>query len=105
MLIILYLIAWLFHGFSFQLLGKAIFVDSYKIGFELVPIFATGWLIGYLSFTPAGLGVREGTILVLLSSILPNSLAALLVILHRLLWIFTELILLVISRIVSLYMK
>lgn len=67
-----------------------------NINFESAPvfigIFALSWMIGYLSFlTPAGIGIQELGIAMLLSLYIPFPTASLVAILFRLALIFGEL--------------
>jgi hypothetical protein len=72
------ILAWLVFGVSFSF-----FVQAIAPGANLSPVAATGifsasWLVGYLSvLTPAGIGVREAVLVVLLSRWMPAEVATL----------------------------
>ncbi len=65
----LYGLAWIFQGLAFWILARG-------LGFELtlfegVPAFAAAYVVGYLAlFAPAGAGIREGVLVVLLGPVL-----------------------------------
>lgn len=53
--------------------------------------FALGWLAGYLSpFAPAGVGVRELVIVLILKDLLPIDQITAALVLNRLVWLFVE---------------
>jgi len=84
-------LSWVIGGVGFY-----VFVDSvWNISFEHI-LFLTGALaissiLGLLAlFAPSGLGVREGVLVYLLSSIMPTSVAVILSVLTRLWMTFIE---------------
>lgn len=78
------ILAWLVGGIGFYLFVKSLFpVPSLSILF-LTGALAFSSMIGLLAiFAPSGLGVREGTLVFLLSSIMPEAVAVILSILSR----------------------
>ena len=59
---------------------------------HLTSAFAVAWTAGFLSLVvPGGLGVREGTLLLLLRDYYPLEVAAALVVMARILWMACEL--------------
>ena len=78
-------VVWLLMGLSFTALVRALTpLDNGMLPY-LVASWAAAYVIGYLSMlTPSGLGVREGMLLLLLSALLPGSVAAVIAIVARL---------------------
>ncbi len=83
-LLLLFFLVFLCHGFGFLFLARSFYpveVATYTI---LVGVFALAWLIGFLSFvTPAGLGVREGALSLLLREHLPTGIGIIAALLSR----------------------
>lgn len=91
--IFLYLIFWLFCGLALYFLLNSFADYKISIVFPLLSIYAAAWALGYLSFiTPTGLGVREMTLIYLLTKIIAKSSAGLLTIFARLVFILSEII-------------
>ena len=81
----LYSVGQIINGVSFFLLVKAVYPVMNESLFLLAGSYSLAGVIGILALiVPSGLGVREGVITALLSSILPISVAAQLAILARL---------------------
>ena len=79
-----YCATWLAYGCGLYLLGLSIHPLPLTAIPALVGIFAIAWVVGFLSFiTPSGLGVREGVLGYLLSSLMPLPVALLLALLAR----------------------
>lgn len=90
----IFLLLWLLVGFSFFLLIQAV---EYNADPVLIPItvgvFAFSWAIGFVAiFSPGGIGVREGVMVLLLGSFLPSGLVLTSVLLSRFLWVLAELV-------------
>ena len=67
---------WIAQIIGFYLLISAIFPVSFFGIFKVASAYALAWMSGSVAvFAPAGLGVREGMMTLLLSSILPTPLA------------------------------
>ena len=80
-----YFVVWFLMGLSFAALVRALTPLEPGMLPHLVASWAAAYVIGYLSMlTPSGLGVREGVLLLLLSGILPGSVAAVIAIIARL---------------------
>ena len=83
-LLFLFFLVFLCHGLGFLFLTRSFYpveVASYPI---LVGVFALAWLIGFLSFvTPAGLGIREGALSLLLKEHLPTGIGIIAALLSR----------------------
>lgn len=76
--------SWLLHGGSIFLLAIALQPLPFTTFPAITGIFALAWIIGFLSFiTPSGLGVREGALSYLLSSVMPLPQALALTLLSR----------------------
>jgi uncharacterized membrane protein YbhN (UPF0104 family) len=93
------LIFWLAMGFPFQFLIRAISPQSSTLSWiGAAAIFALAWTVGFVVFiTPAGLGVRESILSLLLSTFLPVSVAVSIALISRLAWIVVEAIWILIS--------
>ncbi|MDE0018640.1 MAG: hypothetical protein OXU51_20840 [Candidatus Poribacteria bacterium] len=89
-----YLLLWGLFGTAFFLFIHSIHpVDASEI-IIVTGIYAVAWIIGFLSFlTPSGLGVREGVLSLLLTTILPPATATLVALLSRLWTLSAELFL------------
>ena len=90
-LLFIYLLVWVFYAVS----GIAIVSVFCELSMEGAIVagsaFVCAWLIGFISImTPAGLGVREGILLLLLQPILPAHEAVLVAIIARLFWTLSE---------------
>ena len=84
-LIARYVVVWLAMGLSFAALVRALTPLQPGHTLYLVASWAAAYVIGYLSLlTPAGLGVREGVLAVLLFPIMPQPIAAVVAIMARL---------------------
>jgi len=80
-----YLVVWTMMGLSFTALVCALTPIEWPAMPYLVAAWAAAYVIGYLTLlTPAGLGVREGALAVLLFPILPPGVAAVIAITARL---------------------
>jgi hypothetical protein len=86
-------------GIPFQQLGRAVSQESYTLTWtETAAIFSLAWTVGFVVFfAPAGLGVRETVLSLLLSTFLPVSQAVSIALLSRIAWIVTEAIWILIS--------
>jgi glycosyltransferase 2 family protein len=83
----LYTINWLFFGLAFYFFINSIIVFSFNNYFYSTGAFALSGLIGFLAiFAPAGLGVREGVLILTLSYIIPSAVASIIAITSRI-WI------------------
>jgi uncharacterized membrane protein YbhN (UPF0104 family) len=79
-----YCASWFAYGCGLYLLALSIHPLPLTAIPALVGIFAIAWVVGFLSFiTPSGLGVREGVLGYLLSSLMPLPVALLLALLAR----------------------
>jgi uncharacterized membrane protein YbhN (UPF0104 family) len=79
-----YCASWCTYGCGLYLLALSIHPLPPSAIPALVGIFAIAWVVGFLSFiTPSGLGVREGVLGYLLSSLMPLPVALLLALLAR----------------------
>jgi len=91
MMLGVFLVFWMISGFGFYYLAGSIT----PLEFSQYPLFAGvmgfSWVVGFVSFlTPAGFGVREGTMSFLLASLIAAPLPALLSILARFWWSLAE---------------
>ena len=88
-----YLLLWAFLGIAFFLFIKSLHPVSTSQLLVITGTYAVAWSIGFLSvITPSGLGVREGVLSLLLTSILPPATASLVALLSRLWTLSAELI-------------
>ncbi len=89
-----YLFLWTFLGIAFFVFIKSLTPVSISQLPVVTGTYAVAWSIGFLSIiTPSGLGVREGVLSLLLTSVLPPATATLVALLSRLWTLSTELIL------------
>ncbi len=85
--IALHLLIWLGYGLAFYLFIRALYPVPLAQLPALAGIFAGAWVLGFLSFlAPAGLGVREGILVYLLSFYLPPPVTIVVAMLSRL-WV------------------
>ncbi len=90
-----HLLLWLMYGLAGILLSSA-FIDIQSLSvlgqLGIGSAFVAAWLFGMLAvFTPGGLGVREGSLVICLSPFMGEAEASVLAILMRLIWTFAEL--------------
>jgi len=86
-----YFVVWVAMGLSFATLVRALVPISWSDVPYLVASWAAAYVIGYLALlTPAGLGVREGVLAVLLFPIMPPPVAAVVAIMARLWMVVAE---------------
>ena len=80
-----YLLLWAFLGIAFFFFIKSLYPVSTSQLLVVTGTYTVAWSIGFLSIiTPSGLGVREGILSVLLTSVLPPATAMLVALLSRL---------------------
>ncbi len=90
-----YIIYWIVAGVGFCVFIYAFHPVDYYLVPVLIGIYAASFTAGYLAFlAPAGLGVREGSLIFLLSFFMPTSMAVGVAILSRLWIIGVELLIL-----------
>ncbi len=93
------LLTWALTGFGFALFVQALTSGTDGHTLQLATIYAASWLIGLLAImVPAGVGVREGTMTLLLAIILPHPTAAVIAIAARLWTTLLEVLLLGAAR-------
>ena len=86
------LIAWGLFGLSLVLITAQVITISVKMAMQLTGVMAAAWIVGFLSFVaPAGLGVRDVTMMVLLQPLLGEPLSVVIPVVSRLLWIVADL--------------
>ena len=102
-LFLLSLLSWLVVGVGFFFLVKAFYSGlNYSYMPMLVSAFAISWLIGLVSvIAPAGAGVREGVLSLILSSIMPLEIAVVMAVLSRIWWSIVELIVIIVFSIIG----
>ncbi len=92
-LIGLYILLWGLLGIAFFLFIRGFSPVSTSQLFRVTGIYAIAWSFGFLSVvTPSGLGVREGVLSLLLTSVLPPATATLIALLSRLWTLSAELL-------------
>jgi len=89
-----YLLLWIIYG-SAGLITTSAFIDIANLDIHQIFLigssFIAAWLLGMLAvFTPSGLGVREGSLVILLSPILSTAEASAIAIIMRLFWTISE---------------
>ncbi len=93
------LVFWLAMGIPFQQLSRAVSPQAYTLSWVgTAAVFALAWTVGFVVFfAPAGLGVRESVLSLLLSTFMPLSQAVSIALLSRLAWIVVEALWILIS--------
>lgn len=90
-LLVFYIAAWCVYGASQYCLIAAIHPLQANEIWPIMGMSSLAWVLGFLAFvTPAGLGVREGVQTLLLTSILPSTIATITPLIARLLWSLGE---------------
>lgn len=90
-----YLISWLTYAVAFKILLQSLGFDNNINILLIAAILSSSWLIGYLSPTPGGIGVREGIMILLISSLDNLSEAAYVIAVIARLWFLSGELLLV----------
>jgi uncharacterized membrane protein YbhN (UPF0104 family) len=91
--ILAYSVSWLLFGLAFLVFIKAMAAASFGMYPTLTGAFAFAFNIGFLAlFVPGGIGVREGILVLLLSSLFPVPIATLIALLARIWSTVAELI-------------
>jgi uncharacterized membrane protein YbhN (UPF0104 family) len=86
-LLLLNLLSWVFQGVAFFLFVDALVPIPWTVLLPLAGVNALSFAVGYVAFiVPAGLGVREAAMTLLLGSFAPDGVAAVIAALSRL-WI------------------
>jgi uncharacterized membrane protein YbhN (UPF0104 family) len=81
----LYSASWLLYGLAFLIFVKSMAPASFNMYPTLTGAFAFSLNVGFLAvFTPGGIGVREGVLVLLLSSLFPLPISTLISLLSRL---------------------
>ena len=84
LLLLLYTCMWIFSGYMFGVIGRTFIPMNAARWQACMPAFAGSWLVGFFSvITPAGLGTREGVMMLMLKPVMPTSYAAILTIASR----------------------
>lgn len=82
---------WLLTGAAFSRLVASLEPTASTSWLSLTAAFSMAWVIGFLAFlSPAGLGIREGALALLLAPLLPAPLPALVAVVARLWWTLAE---------------
>ncbi len=86
-LTLLYGLAWVIYGIGFFLLIRSFYPVNLGNLVDLIGAFAISWNLGFVAlFAPAGLGIREGILTLLLSLYFPRPVAIIISLLSRI-WI------------------
>lgn len=78
-----YVAVWCLAGFSMIFIVKAFATVNLEQGLYLLCSYPAAWLVGFLSPSPNGLGVREGVLMYLLGSVYASELLLLLLLFIR----------------------
>lgn len=83
---------WLLFGLPFRQLGIAIYPEATTLTWlQASSIFALAWCVGAaIIFIPAGIGIREGVLTILMTTVMPAGAALSLALLARLAWLIAE---------------
>ncbi|KPK67577.1 hypothetical protein AMJ87_13145 [candidate division WOR_3 bacterium SM23_60] len=83
-LLVMFFFIFAFHGCGFLFLIRSFYPLALTEFPVMVSIFAVAWVIGFISFiTPAGLGVREGALSLLLTNHVPTGIGIIAALLSR----------------------
>lgn len=100
MILMASLLTWVLAGMGFACFVQSLTPSAAGRTVQLITIYAASWLIGLLAVVvPAGVGVREGTMTVLLAMMMPHPTAAVIAIAARLWVTILEVALLAAARI------
>ena len=78
-----YFISWIIYAIAFGFFVISFGMEKSKL-FLYSTIYPISWFVGFISiFSPAGIGVREGTMILLLTKLLPKKIAISLSVLSR----------------------
>ena len=92
---LLFLLNWLLFGVGFFLFIHSFYDCPISYFFYTTGAFALAGIIGFVAiFAPAGLGVREGVLVFILSKVFPAAVAAIIAVVSRIWMTLCELILL-----------
>jgi glycosyltransferase 2 family protein len=101
-LFILYLLVWIVYGLSGVTLAYTLGIEDKVPMLLLFNVYIFSWFIGFISvITPGGLGVREGVLILMLSSYVPMSELITFAIFARVTWITIELVGVIIGVIIG----
>jgi glycosyltransferase 2 family protein len=93
-----FMLTWVLYGLAFNLFIKSLTDCSLRLLPFLTSAFAFSYIVGFLSiFVPGGLGVREGVLILSLSTYFPVPVATLVALLSRLWMTAVELLGLTVS--------
>jgi hypothetical protein len=86
------IIFWFLFGLPFRQMAVAVYPQIASLSWlEAASIFALAWCAGFVVvFIPAGIGVRESALALLLANIMPDGAALSLALLSRVAWILAE---------------
>lgn len=88
-----YVIVWLANGVAFFLLIRSLYSIDVQLWPFTIAAYAFAYIVGYIAiFTPGGLGVREGAMVLALGLFLPASTASAVAIMSRFWFVFVELL-------------
>ena len=85
-----FVLMWGLYGLAFLLLIQSTNLEYAQSFLQLVAILASSWVIGYLSPTPGGIGVREGLMTLLFEKTSLASSAGLISVISRIWFICAE---------------
>lgn len=90
--ILMSIVLWLLVGISFRQLAIAVYPDLENLSWiGAASIFALAWCAGFVViFVPAGIGIREGVLSLLMANLMPVGAALTLALLARMMWVLAE---------------
>ena len=87
------ILPWCVYGASLSLLVSSELSMSWSLALRLTGVLAASWVLGFITvIVPAGLGVRDVTLMALLKPILPAPMPVVIPLLLRLAWIIADLL-------------
>ncbi len=95
LLALMYLCFWIIYGTGVYVLIQAIYISPFSLDqmLQTIGIVAIAWVIGYVSFfAPGGIGIREGILVLLLSTFMPVPIASMVALTSRGLQVAAEIL-------------
>ncbi|MDX1931844.1 MAG: lysylphosphatidylglycerol synthase domain-containing protein [Capsulimonadales bacterium] len=94
-----YTVFWILSGVMFGVLARSFLPMTPERWAVCIPTFGASWLAGFLAFlTPAGIGIREGVMWLMLGRVLSKSDGLILAVLSRLMMMTVELLSVLVVR-------
>ncbi len=91
-MVLLALASWGLFGLSLVLIASQMVTIHVATAVQLSGVMSVAWMVGFISFVaPAGLGVRDAAMMVLLQPLLSDPVPVMLSLVTRLIWVTADL--------------